>query len=227
MSYNKLAKAINELKSGKPLIVFDGSERENETDIIYPAEYITPKAISMLRQDAGGLICLAIPLTHANKIGLPFITDFIASNHNKTLRRISCKKTPYGDKPAFSVTINHKNTFTGITDNDRALTIKQISRMFKLSPSKMKQYFISNFYTPGHVSLLLGKSVEERKGHTELSLALMNLAKLSPAAVLCEMLDSKTGNALAKRKAIEYARKHNLQFVEKKEILSWVAKNEN
>jgi 3,4-dihydroxy 2-butanone 4-phosphate synthase len=191
---------------------------------------IGPKTIETLRKDGGGLICLAVPSSAAERLDLPFMTDVL--ERDDRLRGISCRKTAYGDKPSFSISINHKDVYTGITDNDRALTITKFDELIrsrlntaktqnrKLKTIETLNPVTQNFYSPGHVFLLIGREIENRRGHTELSLELAKRAGLKGGMVLCEMLGNGTGNALSKKKAQEYAKKNGLVFVEGKEIVS-------
>lgn len=205
-------KASDELKKGRMVVVYDGKGREGEADLIFSARFATPKKVERLRKDAGGLICAAIDRKDAWEIGLPFFTDILEGAGNG-LHKLSCRKTAYGDRPAFSLPINHRNVYTGVTDNDRALTLKKLDEVVR----KRKKDFAREFCSPGHVFLLIGRGIENRKGHTELALELAKRAGLGGAVVLCEMLGS--GKALARKDAMAYARRNNLAFVEGKEMV--------
>jgi 3,4-dihydroxy 2-butanone 4-phosphate synthase len=204
-------KAITEMRKGRMLVVYDGDEREGEADLVMSARYAKPETIETLRREAGGLICGAISRGDAERIGLPFFTDMLEKS-DVHLRDIVCRKTAYGDKPAFSLPINHCNVYTGITDNDRALTLRKLDEVVR---GRIDD-FGKEFYSPGHVFLLIGRGIENRRGHTELALELGRKADLDGAMVLCEMLGS--GNALSKDEAREYAKKNGLVFIEGKEI---------
>lgn len=201
--------AALELKEGKMIVVYDGDEREGEADLIIGAKFATPIIIEKLRKDAGGLICAAINEEDAKLAKLPFFTDMIEGISD--IKKISCKVTAYGDKPAFSIPINHCEVYTGITDNDRSLTLMKLNESVE---NKMNGFY-EEFYSPGHVFLLIGRGINKRKGHTELALELGKKAGLK-TMVLCEMLGS--GTALSKKDAKEYAKRNNLLFVEGKEI---------
>jgi len=208
-------KAAAELSKGGIVIVYDGDEREGEADMVFHAGSVDPGRIERLRKDAGGLICLAIEKNIAEKMKLPFYTDILASSDSE-VKAMECTKTAYKDKPAFAIPVNHKDVYTGITDNDRALTIKKMAELAE-EQGDLKAQLIKEFYSPGHVFLLIGRGIETRKGHTELSLELARRADLSGMMVLCEMLGS--GTALPKEKAREYAEKNNFAFIEGKEII--------
>ena len=205
-----IEKAVAELKKGNMIVLFDDDRREAEADIIFHAKYVTPERIGVLRKDAGGLICVALTDAFAAKTGLPFYTDVLVASCFP-IGRMACGKTAYGDRPAFSLSVNHKDVYTGITDQDRALTIRKITELAESTTPEAKG-FVENFYSPGHVFLLIGRTLEHRKGHTELSLELAKKAGLSGVMVLCEMLGN--GKALSKKEAEAYAKKNKIVFLE-------------
>jgi len=202
------------LRKGGMLVVYDGDEREGEADLMLHASFASPENIERLRRDAGGLICVAISDEISKLLELPFYTDILAGS-DSSIKEMECTKTAYKDKPAFAIPVNHKGVFTGITDNDRSLTITKIAELAD-QEKDIKQKFAEDFYSPGHVFLLRGSGIEKRKGHTELSLELAKKAGLSGVMVLCEMLGK--GNALPKEKAREYAEKNGFIFMEGREI---------
>ncbi len=210
---NPTDRAMAELAKGSMVVVYDGDEREGEADLVISARYAKPETIETLRKDAGGLICAAISLEKAQEAGLPFFTD-ILEKADVRLRSLVCRKTAYGDKPAFSLPINHCNVYTGITDNDRSLTLRMLDEMVG---ERMPEFY-TQFYSPGHVFLLIGRGIENRKGHTELALELGRGAGTDGAMVLCEMLGP--GRALSKEEAAAYARERGLVFVEGKDIVA-------
>ncbi len=206
---NKIGSAVKSLKEGRMIVIYDGDEREGEADLIFHAGFATPEKIEILRKDAGGLVCLALDKKYAEDLGLPFFTEYL-SKAGGTLEKLECKKTAYGDPPSFSIPVNNKKVYTGITDNDRALTIKEIAKL--IESENPKQEFIDNFYSPGHVFLLIGRDIKNRKGHTELALELARFGKMNGAMVLCEMLGK--GKALPKKDAQKYAEDNDLVFLE-------------
>ena len=225
-----IEQAIKDLAQGKFILVYDVDGREEEVDLVCLAEKVTPKHIYHLRHDAGGLICVAMHANIAKKLGLPFMAEIYSNvlNRYSILNQISPDiAAPYGDKPSFSVTINHIDTYTGITDNDRALTIREFgllgTQVFRngASTDNYQKLFGSSFRAPGHTHLLIASRnlVKERLGHTELTVTLAYMGGLSPVSVLCEMLDGTTGNALSIAKAKDYAKKNNLVMVEGREIV--------
>jgi 3,4-dihydroxy 2-butanone 4-phosphate synthase len=214
--------AVKALRAGKFIMIHDGESRENEIDIVKAAQYIIPQDIATMRIDAGGFICLAISDEIASKLKLMFMHDLLhyASKNNPSLSKMISSIAPYGDRPSFSITINHVDTFTGITDIDRALTIKKMSEICSDIDNFGKYEFSKKFRSPGHVPILIAAKelLKERSGHTELSIQLMKLANLIPTVVICEMLDSDTGGALIVDKAVEYSARYKIPLVESLQI---------
>jgi 3,4-dihydroxy 2-butanone 4-phosphate synthase len=206
-----LQNAIEAFQNGDPVLIHDATDRENEVDLVYPAHTVTPSDVARLRNDAGGLICVALSHDVAEAFGLPFMQEAIA--HPAT----DGKELGYDDRSSFSLTVNHRDTFTGIVDNDRARTIAELGAAAR-DPANTD--FASEFDVPGHVHLLKAAPnlLEDRQGHTELGVALAELAELPPAVVVCEMLDDNTGGALSRTNASAYAGNNDLVFLDEAEI---------
>jgi 3,4-dihydroxy 2-butanone 4-phosphate synthase len=222
--------AVEALRDGKAILLYDFDDRETETDIVIPAESVTPKDVYRLRRDAGGLICTAIDPVVCDIIGIPYIVDvlkFAGSSGNgfKAIESIYERvgDIPYDTKSSFSLWVNHRKTFTGITDNDRALTINKLAEITKKALIGEHVNFGAEFRSPGHMPLLRGAPnlLKDRRGQTELSLVLARAAKITPAMVMCEMMDGETGKALKKQDAIAYGKKNGFVFVEGKEVMDY------
>lgn len=214
----KIDEALNSLREGKFVLLHDGNEREDEVDMIIPAQYIRPEHIATMRRDAGGLICVAIDYNTASRLELKYMHEILRDYDYDGL---VYKKTPYGEEPSFSLTINHRDTYTGVTDKDRALTISRISEICKLTKEGYaRDKFFADFKVPGHVHLLIARKglLDERNGHTELSITLAMMADIIPAVAMCEMLDADTHEALSVEKAKEYSDKHNLVVISADEV---------
>lgn len=217
-----LVEAISALKAGRLVLVHDDKARENEIDMVVAAEHIKPNHIAMMRKDAGGLVCLAIANQITSKLGLVYMHDIIADmgKINPVFSRLTEGRATYGDKPSFSIAINHRSTFTGITDHDRALTISKMAEICKNIDKGGIEQFAMNFRAPGHVPILIASKhlLHDRMGHTELCVYLMHLADLTPAVVICEMMDATTHKALSIENAQEYATKIGIPLVEASEL---------
>ncbi len=212
-SSDAVERACTAFRSDQPILVHDAADREGETDLIYHARSVTPAAVARLRQDAGGLICTALGHEVAEAFDLPFLADAI--DHPTTTDH----DLAYDERSSFSLTVNHRDTYTGITDADRSLTIQKLADAASQPDSVT---FASEFRSPGHVHLLKGApdGLAQRAGHTELGLALATAADLEPAVVVCEMLDATTGGALTPADAQAYADRHNLVYLEGRDVLA-------
>lgn len=220
-----LEKAIDAIRNGKMILLFDAEDREGETDLVIPAICATPSDVALMRRDGGGLICVAIYAEAAQRLGLPFMSDILKSvskNGHKSLISLVEKKgdIPYDSRLSFSLWVNHRETFTGITDNDRALTIRKVGETVDKVMKGENIDFGDEFRSPGHVALLRAATglLNERRGQTELSIELALKAGISPSMVVCEMLDEKTGKALTKEDAIKYSKDKKMPFIEGKDI---------
>jgi 3,4-dihydroxy 2-butanone 4-phosphate synthase len=219
--------AISSLKQGEFVMIHDSDGRENEIDLVAAAQFITPEHIARMRQHAGGLICLAIDDLMAQKLQLKYMHEILSKSSDIDIdsKKMIMGTAPYGDHPTFSIHINHKKTYTGITDMDRALTIKEMAKLYDSDDPKTD--FVSSFKTPGHVPVLLASNglLDSRTGHTEMSIYLTKLAKLSPITTICEMMDSETYSALSVKKAERYAKENAIPFVNGKELLEFARVN--
>lgn len=226
---SSIERAILALRDGRFVLVHDEAGREDEIDLVVAAEKVTPRHIATLRKVAGGLICLAVGNEIAAKLGLVFMQDMLQnlSKINPIFNRLAAGIAPYGDKPSFSISVNHRSTRTGITDIDRAETIIKMADVCKKINSSGVEYFSNNFRSPGHVPILIAseKLLLGRTGHTELCIHLMNVAGLAPAVTICEMLDSKTFKALSIYKAVKFASKNNIPLLESSQIRNYVCQN--
>ncbi len=219
-----IEEALKQFRMGKPVLIYDFDDREGETDIAIPAIAVTPKDVAMMRIDGGGLICVSVHPVAAEKLGLPFMHDIlkVASEKMPELANVSRFDISYDSRSSFSLWVNHRDTFTGITDRDRALTIRRIGEVVDYVMLNGKRFdFGKEFRSPGHVAVLRAADglVYDRVGQTELSVALAEMAGIAPAVAICEMLDAETGKALSKKKAKEYAESRGIPFVEGREIV--------
>ena len=214
-----LDEALAAFREGRIVLVFDRDDREGETDMLVSSLHVTPAHVRTMRRDAGGLICTALGHEECKAIGIPFMTDVLseASQRFPVLPSLSPHDIPYDERSSFSITVNHRRTFTGITDDDRALTIKELAA---LVVDRRFAEFGSLFRSPGHVPLLRGADglLDVRRGHTEITLAMADMAGLPQVTTICEMM-ADTGKALPPSEAQGYAEKHRLPFISCDEIM--------
>lgn len=223
---DKIEKAIKELQNGKFILIFDDDKREGETDLVIASEYANPESIKTMRKDGGGLIFLMTSKEIADKLKLPFLSDMYSCINDKypVLKELVPNDIPYDSKSSFSLYINHRQTFTGITDIDRSLTMKQFANLTKkvknLDDGVATKMFGKEFRSPGHIPICVAANslLDERKGHTELVISIMKMAGLPPSGSGCEMMGNN-GRALTKEYAKKYAEDNNLVFIEGKEIV--------
>ena len=137
--------AIASLKQGEFVMIYDSDGRESEVDLMVAAEFCTPEHVARMRQHAGGLLCLAISNGLAKKLDLEYMHNILANSDDldSESKNMVMGMAPYGDHPTFSISVNHKRTYTGITDSDRALTIKEMANLCNSdNPKKLSRYVV-------------------------------------------------------------------------------------
>lgn len=163
--FSEIQAALEDLKAGKVIIVCDDEDRENEGDFLSIAEFVTPETINFMAKEGRGLICTPISKELANKLDLLPMVE----------RNTDARGT------AFTVSIDHKETTTGISAFERAFTIERM-----LADSAHPD----EFNRPGHIFPLIAKEggVLRRAGHTEAAVDLARLAGAKPAGIICEIM---------------------------------------
>src|SRR5512136_2353365 len=140
--------ALTALREGQLILLYDFDDRERETDFAIRSDIVRPADIALMRKDGGGLICTAIHPVAATHLGLPFASDML-----RTCTDIAenIGEIPYDrmNHSSFSLWVNHRDTFTGITDNDRALTITAIAEQVQHAMNGGGTRFHRIFRTPG------------------------------------------------------------------------------
>ena len=221
-----MEQALEAIRNGQIILVYDFDDRERESDMTIASELITYDKITQMREDAGGLLCTTTPNALAKRIGLPFLSDVFweAGEKHPLLRKMMPNDIPYdGTKSSFGITINHRETYTGIPDRDRALTIREYAKtIFQDKPAEeIAEDLGKHFRAPGHVHLLNTSEhiLQNRFGHTELCTAMMYMAGVSPSATICEMM-GHDGHSRSKKECFEYAEKHNIPIVTGDEVIA-------
>jgi 3,4-dihydroxy 2-butanone 4-phosphate synthase len=218
--------AIKDLRKGKFVLIHDSKDREDETDFIISSEFVSPKSIKIMRKDGGGLIFLMISHEIAEKFSLPFLTDLYDKNQVKypILKSLIANDIPYDTKSSFSLYINHRKTFTGITDFDRSLTIREFAIISKKVKNIGKNAAIKilgkKFRSPGHVPICISSKnlLKDRFGHTELGVSLLKMANLIPVGTGCEIMGNN-GKALSKEESMDYAKENKIIYLEGEDII--------
>ena len=189
MTFSTIEQAIQEIKQGKILVVVDDEDRENEGDLIMAAEMVTPEAVNFMATHGRGLICMPIAGSRLDELDLPAMVN------NNT--------DPNGT--AFTVSVDYKDTTTGISAHERAATVRSI-----LDPSIRPE----DLRRPGHVFPLRAKDggVLRRAGHTEAAVDFTRLAGMYPAGVICEIM-KEDGTMARVPELIEFCKTHGLSMV--------------
>lgn len=215
-----LESGLESLRRGEFVLLFDSEGRENEVDMVVAAEFVTPEHVARMRQHAGGLLCIAIDNRFANSLDLRYMHE-ILDKSDIANKEMIMGLAPYGDHPTFSISVNHYQTYTGITDKDRSLTIREMANIYKVDNQKKR--FVSSFKTPGHIPLLIASKglIDARQGHTEMSVYLAQTAGLIPVTAICEMMDAETYAALSLDKAEKYAKQNGIPLINGKELLEY------
>ncbi len=199
--FDDISEAIEELKRGNPVIVVDDPHRENEGDFVAPAEKITPEIINIMAKRGGGLICVAMTEDRFKELGLEIHSE-----------NTSHYGTPFG------IPIDAKDTGSGASAHDRALTARWVA-----DPSKGANDFVK----PGHLYTLraVKGGVLKRAGHTEASVDLCSMAGLYPAGVICEILDDD-GKMARLPRLFKLAEELGLKIISIAQIIEYRLKNE-
>ena len=215
--------------NGKPVMVFDSDFRECETDLLWPAAAATPAIMRRLRQDCGGLLFLAVGDDVGEKFGLPWLQDLHTHpalvEQNPVLGALITDDLQYDTRSAFTLSLNHRDTFTGITDHDRSLTTRRFGELaeeMKQSPAIEAMTALGKeFRTPGHIPLCREApgGLKTRQGHTELAVAIARLAGLMPCTIGAEMLQPDGDRALSVKDARAYAAKHQIPMLTGEDIM--------
>lgn len=200
--FNTIEEALEDIKEGKIVIVVDDEDRENEGDLLMAAESVTPEAINFMATYGRGLICMPIDEEKAKVLNLHPMVENNTDNH----------------ETAFTVSIDHIDTTTGISAYERAFTIQKV----------LKDSEPLDFRRPGHIFPLIAKSggVLKRVGHTEAAVDLSRLAGLEPAGVICEIM-SKDGTMARTTELMEFAKKHNLKIITIADLVDYRRTREN
>jgi len=211
-----VAAAVAAFRAGEPVLIHDFSDREGEVDLVFPPRAVGPDAVAQMRNDAGGLVCVALGHDVADAFDLPLLADEL--DHPAA----ESSHLGYDERSSFSLTVNHRDTYTGVTDEDRARTVAALG---DAAADPAGTDFATEFRAPGHVHVLRAAPglLSERRGHTELGVALARAADCPPAAVVCEMLDDETGRELSVDDARAYAERHGLAFVEGADLVAALA----
>jgi len=200
--FNTIEEAIDEIRKGRMIVVVDDEDRENEGDLVIAAEKVTPAMINFMAKNGGGLICLPIIRERLEELNID---------------RMVVKNTD-PNRTAFTISIDAAECTTGISAQERALTVNKM-----LDPSSK----VKDFTRPGHIFPIEYKEggVLVRAGHTEASVDLAKLAGLYPAGVICEIMN-EDGSMARVPQLMEYVEKHHLKIITIAALIDYRRKSE-
>jgi len=197
-----IEEAIKDIKEGKMVIVIDDPDRENEGDLLMAAEKVTPEAINFMAKFGRGLICMPLEGERLRDLKIEPMVEKNTDNH----------------ETAFTVSVDHIGTTTGISAHERALTIQKILDEDSIG---------KDFRRPGHIFPLQARDggVLKRVGHTEAAVDLAKMAGLKPAGVICEIM-SEDGTMARTEELLEFGKLHNIKVITIADLVRYRRKTE-
>lgn len=200
--FNTVEEAIEDLKKGKIILCTDDPDRENEGDMICAAKYATTENVNLMASVAKGLICMPMSFEYCTKLQFPQMVSDNTDNH----------------ETAFTVSIDHVETTTGISAAERGLTARKV-----IDPNSKPE----DFRRPGHMFPLRAKpnGVLERNGHTEATVDLLRLAGMDECGLCCEIM-REDGTMMRTPELIEVAKKYDLKFITIKDLQEYRKRHE-
>lgn len=194
----RLYECLTALRAGRPILLLDDDNRENEADLIVAAEALDVKTMALFIREGSGIVCLCLPDSTARRLNLP---PMVSNNGSR-----------YGTAFTVSIEARHGVT-TGVSASDRLTTIRA---------AIADDAQATDLVSPGHVFPLRAApgGVLERRGHTEGAIDLVRLAGLKPAAVLCELMNPD--GTMARGKQVEdFAARHDMPMYTIAELAAW------
>ena len=204
--FNKIEEALLAFKNGNPILVVDDESRENEGDIIFPADTATQEKLNLCASQAKGLVCIAIDTKIAKRLNLsPVVSNHLDPYHTAFYDSIDA--------------IPHLGITTGISAKERAITAKHIA-----NPNSQSTDFIK----PGHLFPVVAKinGVLVRQGHTEAAVDLCKLTGHEPAAIICEVMDDN-GDMMRRMELFEFAKRLDLKAISIQQLVDYRNQTEN
>ena len=204
--FNTIEEALLAFKNGNPILVVDDESRENEGDIIFPADTATQEKLNLCASQAKGLVCIAIDTKIAKRLNLsPVVSNHLDPYHTAFYDSIDAKP--------------HLGITTGISAKERAITAKHIA-----NPNSQPTDFIK----PGHLFPVVAKinGVLVRQGHTEAAVDLCKLTGHEPAAIICEVMDDD-GNMMRRNELFEFAKRLDLKAISIQQLVDYRNQSEN
>ncbi|MFC0189869.1 bifunctional 3,4-dihydroxy-2-butanone-4-phosphate synthase/GTP cyclohydrolase II [Fictibacillus aquaticus] len=195
--FHSIEEALEDLKTGKMIIVIDDEDRENEGDFVMLADKVTPEAVNFMVTQGRGLVCVPVTEEIADRLALAPMVLQNTDSHGT----------------AFTVSVDHAKTTTGISAHERAFTIKELAASHSAA---------EDFKRPGHIFPLIAKEggVLRRAGHTEAAVDLAKLAGGNPAGVICEIMN-EDGSMARVPQLKEISEQHNIKLITIKDLIAY------
>jgi len=202
MKFNTIEDAVEDIKQGKMIIVVDDEDRENEGDLLMAAEKATPESVNFMAAFGRGMIC--VPLTEERACHLQL--NLMVERNTESM------------KTAFTVTVDHISSTTGISAFERANTIREL-----VNPNSGG----GDFMRPGHIFPLIARDggVLKRSGHTEAAVDLAKLAGLYPAGVICEIMN-RDGTMARAPQLMKFSEEHKLKIITVADLIQYRRRHE-
>ncbi len=202
MEFNSIQEALEDLKLGKMIVVVDDGDRENEGDLLMAAEKATPESVNFMATYGKGLICAPITEERANVLGLSIMVE----RNNEHMGT------------AFTVSVDHKDSTTGISAYERAHTVSELANPLAKA---------GDFTKPGHIFPLIAKNggVLKRAGHTETAIDLARMAGFFPAGLICEIMNDD-GTMARVPQLMEFVQEHRLKIITVANLIQYRRQNE-
>jgi 3,4-dihydroxy 2-butanone 4-phosphate synthase/GTP cyclohydrolase II len=203
MTFDSIATALDELRAGRIIVVIDDPDRENEGDLICAAEFATPANVNFMATHAKGLICMPMTEADCRRLQLQLMVTDNTDNHGT----------------AFTVSVDHISTTTGISAGERSATAIRIA-----DPEARA----SEFRRPGHMFPLQARpgGVLKRAGHTEATVDLMQAAGLRPCGLCCEIMNDD-GTMMRTPELIDFAQRHGLKIITIADLIAYRRRTEH
>jgi len=202
VNFSNIEEVLKDIQQGKMVIIVDDEDRENEGDLLMAAEKVTPEAVNFMAAQGRGLICLPVEASRLDELKIQPMVENNTDNH----------------ETAFTVSIDARETTTGISARERALTIRKV-----LEPSTRPE----DLRRPGHIFPLRARDggVLRRAGHTEAAVDLARLAGLYPAGVICEIMN-EDGTMARVPQLKEFAKRHDLKIATIADLIQYRRRTE-
>lgn len=207
-----------------PICVFDFSDREGETDVMYIGHKLTPENVDFLRRNVGGPLSIYVSGQFLEKFGILPFSRFVKENFTQgsLLKLVESSRK---HDPRFAISLDARENFTGCSPVETANTINSlydiVTKAGKISDKELANKFVKSFIAPGHVPVIPSANnlLNERKGHVELSVTIAKIFGLPEIVVAGELIDPKNLKSMNRQTAEKFAKNQNFPFLTGEQVL--------